>query len=270
MPQGSSLCPLQLLRVVGHRGASLSIRLGLRGEVGADVKRILGADYFASNAQIIECCARLGYLRVQDLVLDPTYAQGNWWTLFRPTALVTHCRPQDGVDIRSLPWPDNHFTAAVEDLPYVAKGGRDTSGIREMDDRYGQHDCPPTPALLQELINDGLDEVSRVVEPAHTKKLHPLKPNGIILVKCQSYVSSGELWDGVYLTKKHAERLGLALYDFFEHLSKGGRAQDTNRTRKHAACKGLGCQDCTDGREPSQKQHAIRNHSTLLVFRKMA
>lgn len=45
---------------------------------------VLAATRWATNADLIVDCVRLGYLRATDHVLDPTYEGGRWWTRFRP------------------------------------------------------------------------------------------------------------------------------------------------------------------------------------------
>lgn len=203
---------------------------------------ILAAHDWKSNAELIEACVALGYLRKDWVTLDPTYGNGTWWKNWRPDRLVTHTRQIDRSDFRRLPYPSSSFNVIAYDPPYVAKGGRDTSGIKEMDARYGQIDCPPTPALLQELINDGLTEMFRLVANG-----------GYVLAKCQDYVSSGKLWIGTHHTMAHGIGLGFEVQDRFEHYVKAPRPQPP-RTRK-------------DGK-PVLQQHARRNLSTLLVFKK--
>ena len=179
-------------------------------------------------------CRQLGYLSDEQLILDPTFGRGLWWKKWRPDQLVTHDKFKlDGVDFRHLPHLAEEFDAVAYDPPYVAKGGRLTSGLPEMDDRYGMDIAPRTPAELQKMINDGLKECARVT-------------SNVLLVKCQSYISSGQLWPGVYLTTKAGYDAGLTLVDQFEHLCKNPRPQPPGR----------------------RQVHARRNLSTLLVFSK--
>lgn len=196
---------------------------------------VLAVDRWPTNAALIRDVAELGWLRKEDRVLDPTYGGGLWWTDWRPDDLTSYCRPQDDSDFRDLPHPDGWFDAITFDPPYVAKGGRATSGIREMDDRYGQHDCPPTPSALQHLINDGLTEMARLVPVG-----------GIILVRCKDYISSGDLFEGTYYTRRHAETLDLYACERFEYVTEKGGPQPPGR----------------------RQAHARRNASTLYVFRK--
>jgi tRNA G10 N-methylase Trm11 len=196
---------------------------------------VLAANRWVGNAELIEDCARLGYLHKEWLTLDPTYGRGVWWKNWRPDNLVTHdLHTLDDVDFRDLPEPDSHFDAVAYDPPYVCVGGRTTTGIPDMHDRFGLTAAPRTPADLQELINAGLDEMYRV-----------LKPKGFLLTKCQDYISSGKLWIGTHHTLTHALGLGFTLFDRLEHI--GNPRPQPPRPRQ---------------------VHARRNLSTLFVFRK--
>lgn len=202
---------------------------------------IFAATPWSSNGALIVDCVRLGYLRVVARTLDPTYGKGNWWTEWRPEHLVHHDRKLDGTDFRALPYPNASFEQITYDPPYVCVGGRTSSGIPDMHDAYGLTDAPRSPVALQTLIDDGLTEMRRLVDG-----------RGIVLVKCQDYVSSGKLWLGTHHTLTHALSLGFECVDRLEHIS-GPRPQPTNRTR-------------ADGR-PVVQQHARRNLSTLFVLK---
>lgn len=202
---------------------------------------VLACNNWTSNAELIADCAKLGYLKKEWITLDPTYGDGIWWKKWRPDRLVTHDLKLDGTDFRHLDYDDETFEAIAYDAPYVAPGGRETTKIEEMYDRYGMAGAPKTPKLLQHLINDGLTEMNRLIVPGH-----------YILAKCQDYTSSGHMWLGTLHTANHGLSLGLELWDRFEHW--GGTRPQPARTRK-------------DG-NPVVQQHARRNLSTMLVFRK--
>lgn len=203
---------------------------------------VWAASVWADNAAVIKACATLGYLRKEWLVLDPTYEKGNWWTKWRPDHLVTHDIDIDKVDFRKLPHGDDTFDAVAFDPPYVSTGGRTTSTIPKFNDAYGLTEAPRTPALLQDLIHEGMNEMRRV-----------LKPKGILLVKCKNYVSSGKLWLGPHHTIDHAHRLGFEVIDILQHLGTPG-AQPQDRTRK-------------DGKRVVQV-HSRQNYSSMLIFQK--
>lgn len=195
---------------------------------------VLAATTWNSNAELIEDCARLGYLRAEWRTLDGTYGRGIWWKNWRPDELVTHDIALDGVDFRRLPEADEFFDAIAFDPPYVSVGGRKTTTIPDFHDRFGLTDAPTSPAGVQQLINDGLDEMYRV-----------LRRRGILLVKNQDYVSSGKLWPGTHYTLTHALSLGLELVDRLEHIGSP-RPQPAH----------------------VRQVHARRNLSTLFVFRR--
>lgn len=181
---------------------------------------------------------RLGYLKDTDFLLDPTYGKGKWWTRWREPD-VTHDLTT-GVDFRRLPEADGTFDSVAFDPPYVAMGGRKTTGIQEFFDRYGLTDAPKRPAELQEMNDAGLRECLRVV-----------KKKGIVIVKSQDYVTSGKLFPGTHYTLTAALAMGFKLEDRLEHIGHA-RAQP-KRTRK-------------DG-QPVRQHHARRNLSTLFVLR---
>lgn len=200
---------------------------------------VLAAHRWATNAELIADVAQLGYLRKEWVTLDPTYGRGVWWKKWRPDNLVTHDIAQDGVDFRALPEDDKTFDAVAFDPPYVSVGGRKTTGMPDFHERYGLHVAPTSPQGLQYVIEDGIDEMRRV-----------LKPKGILLVKCQDYISSGKYWAGTYETHDYAIGWGhFELIDRFERIQPNPRPQPSRNRRQ---------------------VHARRNLSTLLVFKKVA
>ena len=131
-------------------------------------------------------------------------------------------------------YDDERFDAVAFDPPYVCVGGRETTTIQGMHDAYGMGDAPTTPQGVQDDINAGLVECFRVV-----------KKGGIVLVKVQSYITSGKLWPGTFLTWEFASNhCGFQLVDHLTHVS-GPRPQP-DRPQKHAR----------------------RNNSDLLVLRR--
>ena len=196
---------------------------------------------WATNAQMIADVHRLGYLRDEDRVLDPTYGRGGWWRVWRPADLTGWTWGEHAPWDHSLTWDfmamfhgDQEFDAVAFDPPYVSVGGRETTTIKGMHDAYGMGDAPSTPQGVQNDINAGLAECFRVV-----------KKGGIVLVKVQSYISSGTLWPGTFLTYNAAIGIGFKLEDHLCHIS-GARPQPAGRPQ----------------------QHARRNQSDLLILRR--
>lgn len=196
---------------------------------------ILAAGSWKTNGEMIADAAELYFPPEPCTVLDPTYGRGKWWTVYRPPLLYPHDIARDGVDFRDLPYVDDNFDAVAFDPPYVSVGGRKTTTLLDHHDRYGLTNAPRSPRGVQRLIEDGFQEATRVT-----------RPGGVILVKCQDYISSGKLWPGTYHTTDFGFRLGLELLDRWEFLGNGHRPQPKGR----------------------RQVHARRNYSTLLIWRK--
>jgi hypothetical protein len=181
---------------------------------------VLAAAY-RNNAEMIADCHQLGYLNDDDLVLDATYAKGGWWKRWQPRQLVGNGRALRA-DFRTLPFPDQTFDAAAYDPPYCPPGGRATSTIKKFHARYGMTDMPKNPAQTQTLINDGLDEVHRVV-----------RRHGIVLAKCKSYITSGKYQHQEFETTRYAlDKLG---FEMEGRLLVAQRAPgpQSQKTQKH-------------------------------------
>lgn len=202
---------------------------------------VLAASNWNTNADLVAACAQLNYIKLTDIVLDPTFGRGVWWKKFRPITLVTYNRNEDGSNFCDLPEPSGRFDVIAFDPPYVCVGGRKTTGMPEFHDRFGLEDTPRRPMELQELINDGLTEMYRLV-----------RRGGYIFVKCQDYITSGKFFAGTHHTLTHGLGLGLELVDRMERIQANPRPQPGNR----------------HGTGPITQRHSRRNLSTLFVFRK--
>ena len=197
------------------------------------MSRIKGAQRWPTNAHLIEDAHRLGYLRDTDVVLDPTYGEGNWWTRWQPPAMIATDIDQDKSpdapeEFTALRFDDETFDAVAFDPPYRLNGRPDPG----FDLKYGTG----ARAGWQErhaLIRAGIEECARV-----------LKPGGALLVKCQDQVCGGRVRWQTREFSDHAEAQGTRLVDTFIML--GGRPQPEGR----------------------RQAHADHNWSTLLVFRK--
>lgn len=87
------------------------------------MSEILAYAKWTSNADLIADVARLGYLRQQSAILDPTYGYGTWWKNWQPDVLRRHDldpakAPDGAMDFTDLLYADGHFEAVVFDPPY--------------------------------------------------------------------------------------------------------------------------------------------------------
>ena len=190
-----------------------------------------------TNAHLIATIAPL-WIDDTHVVLDTTYGRGNFWTEYRPKSLCSNDRnpnsPADHhFDFCDLPWYDP-FHTVVFDPPYVVKGGRQTSGIEDMDNRYGLTEAPTSPAVMRQLHTAGMTECNRV-----------LVPGGILLMKVGDYISSGQYQSGLDHVTFVAAMLGLEKQDLFIHHSGTGPQPERER-----------------------QVHSRRAHTYLVVYRK--
>lgn len=197
---------------------------------------VLAAHNWKSNAELIADVAKLGYINKHDVVLDPTFGRGRWWTKWRPIVLygtdirnplhnpcpywidcVLHL--QGGIDFRNLPHEDDTFDVVAFDPPYKLNG---TPSTPDFDDRYGVHE-PTSWQDRHGLIRDGIAECERV-----------LRPGGRLLLKCQDQVCSGKVRWQTREFADFAERCrGLELVDRFDMLGTH-RPQPEGRRQVHA------------------------------------
>lgn len=177
-----------------------------------------------TNGPLIAAAGRL-YIDDADLVVDVTYGLGRFWSHYQPRRFVAHDidpAKGDGVDFRHLPYGDGQVDVVVFDPPYIAQGGRATSTIPEMLDRFGLIDVPKSVKELEALIADGINESSRV-----------LAPSGRLFVKCMDYINGGRLVKGRHHVVATAEAAGLEQIDEFIHASGTG-PQPPGRSQIHS------------------------------------
>lgn len=188
---------------------------------------------------MIVAAAQLGHLRKDWLTFDATVGKNAvFWKQWRPDQLVTNdFDPEVDADFhhdfRDLPFPSMMFDAVMFDPPYVCVGGRTTTGIPEMHERYGLTEAPKSPEGLLEMNMAGLDEMFRL-----------MKPKAKLLIKYQDQISSGKYFAGTHYMAQHALELGCTWVDRLERTQPNSRPQP-----RHV-----------------RQLHARRNLSTLLVF----
>ncbi len=183
-------------------------------EHGPPAPPIMAVQRCRTNAELIERIAPL-FLPVDLHVLDPTYGNGKtaggWWKRYRPPLFTYHDLDPafGGIDFRAMPHADGAFPRIAWDPAYVAPGGRDTSTIQDTHQRFGQHDCPANPrALHEELIVPGLAEIWRVCAP-----------DGLVLAKCQAYITGGRLQRADEWLAEAAEAIGFEIEGEIVHHS---------------------------------------------------
>lgn len=188
---------------------------------------VLAVDSWNTNAHLIADAARLGYL--DGHVLDATYGDGGFWTVWKPDELTTNDRykPADcRDDYRSLGWAPGSFDAVVFDPPYKLSG---TPALGAFDERYGIEKQMSRQERLDDIVA-GAVECYRV-----TRRY--------LLVKCMDQVEGGRVRWQTDLVTAAIGAAGGRKVDRFDFVS-AGRPQPEGR----------------------RQLTARRNYSTLLVF----
>lgn len=192
---------------------------GNKSEV-AMTEPVMAIHDWKSNAELIEDCARLGYLNEHWATLDCTWGYGTFWKNWSPLDL-TGCDLDPAkspigysVDFTKMPFADRSFKSVVFDGPYKLNGTDQGEG-----ERYGVHETTRWQDRMQ-LLRDGITECARVLG------------DGYLLVKCQSQVCSGKVrWQDIEFVN-HAQTCGLGLVDRLDMLSY--RPQPEGRSQVHA------------------------------------
>lgn len=204
--------------------------------------RIPSVVHAKTNAVLIADYVRPLYLRKQDIVLDATFGKGNFWTKYEPPRFIKHDKyTVDGVDCRKLPEADESIDVLVLDLPYTSIGGRKTTTIKDFHAAYGLLRSAKQTGGVRWLIYQGMKEAKRV-----------LKKDGLLMVKCNDYISSGNFVQGHLFVVQDAETLGFEQVDEFVHYRGSLGPQPTHNL---------------DGSRRKQK-HTHRAHSFLCIFAK--
>lgn len=195
--------------------------------------RFVMAAGWQTNAEAIVGAARLWWNK-GDRVVDVTYGEGKFWTLWRPPDLVCHdLYKLDGVDFRDMPEQNGTYQISVLDPAYVVPGGLETTSVADLHDRYGMGTTEKNPSDQRRVIRDGIVEQRRVIAE-----------EGLLFYKVMNYVSSGIRHHCVRWAYDDLDDLGFNVVDEFYVLNNGGpQSQDT-------------------------QIHARNNISTLIVARK--
>ena len=160
---------------------------------------------------------------------DPTFSTGAFYygTGIEAPALQFDAQPQmAGVaqaDARSLPLEDNSLSCMILDPPFLATKGKSLTfgdGNR-INRRFGVY---PDEKSLHRCYAEMLEEAHRI-----------LKPDGILIFKCQDKVSSGkQYFTHVFVMDKAVEK-GFYPKDLFILLAKNRLVADWQaRNQKHA------------------------------------
>jgi SAM-dependent methyltransferase len=146
--------------------------------------------------------------------LDPTYSKGNFYKgNFDKPIYKFDLYPQlDDVkeaNCENLPLEDESITTMIFDPPFLATTGKSLkieNDSNKINKRFGVY---PNEKLLHQFYLNSLKEFYRI-----------LKPNGILIFKCQDKISSSKQYLSHVFIINEAEKLGFYSKDLFILLAK--------------------------------------------------
>lgn len=193
------------------------------------------------QADIIQNILSL-YVPTKKIDCDPTFSKGNFYKntgIDTPKYcfdLVPQCDNVIEADARNLPLENGSITCEMLDPPFLATKGKSLSTTEGnvINKRFGVY---PDEKSLHRCYRDMLTESYRI-----------LKPDGILIFKCQDKVSSSKQYLSHVFIINEAIRVGFYPIDIFILLAK-------NRV-------------VADWQKANQK-HSRKFHSYFLVFKKV-
>ena len=169
------------------------------------------------------------YIPSKQIDLDPTYSKGIFCknAPFNQPTLKYDLYPQaEGVlqgDCRKLPLQGQSINSIMFDPPFLATTGKSLASNENnnlINNRFGVY---ANEQALHQMYLDSLKEFWRI-----------LKPNGILIFKCQDKVSSGKQYMSHVYIMNMAEKIGFYTLDLFILGVENRLVADWQRNQKHA------------------------------------
>jgi tRNA G10 N-methylase Trm11 len=162
--------------------------------------------------EIIKWIIKL-HLKGKDIECDPCYSVGNFYKKINPPKYKFDINPQaEGVEqanAENLPLENESVDSVMFDPPFLATSGSSLkieNSSNKINKRFGVY---PSEKELHQFYFNAMLEFHRI-----------LKPNGILIFKCQDKVSSGKQYLSHVFIIKQAVELGYYPKDMFVLLAK--------------------------------------------------
>jgi len=166
-----------------------------------------------SQEEIIDWIIKL-HLKGENIEVDPCFSKGGFYKkgIVSPKYKFDLYPQVDGVEkcnAENLPLDDASVMSIMFDPPFLATTGgslKVDNGSNKINKRFGVY---PTEKLLHQFYVNALNEFYRI-----------LKPNGILIFKCQDKVSSGKQYFSHNFIMNEAIKIGYYPKDMFILLAK--------------------------------------------------
>lgn len=217
--------------------ASQHVR-GTRRQQGRSTNDLVMSSHVGINSDVFPLILDL-YVTGGATVADVTYGSGAFWKKVKRADLkVLATDLTDGVDCRSLPYPDRSIDAVVLDPPYMHTPGQGAhQGHQNFETYYRNNSTSSAGSKYHEAVLD-------LYFAAGKESARVLKDGGICIVKCQDEVCANrQRFTHIEIVNEY-EGYGFQAEDLFvvTRVSKPG----LSRVLK--------------------QRHARKNHSYFLVF----
>lgn len=180
------------------------------------------------QTEIIDGILKL-YSKNNQIDLDPTYSKGKFYdnTGIKVPTYCFDINPQTPnckeADCRNLPLKDECVEVMMFDPPFLATTGKSLQGTDEnniINKRFGVY---PSEKELHQFYVDSLREAYRVI-----------KPNGILIFKCQDKVSSGKQYMSHNFIINAATKVGFYPKDIFILVARNRLIANWQRNQQHS------------------------------------
>lgn len=227
--------------MANHKSATLKPKKTNRVARGLSTNELVFSAYQGTNDEVFPQVLAL-HVPKGSIVCDVTYGKGVFWKSIDRTAYDLRATDlTTGVDCRRLPYGDSMIDCVVFDPPYMhTPGGTAHQNHQHYEHYYNNNGTSHTSKKYHEAVLDLYFEGSK-------EAFRVLKPNGILIIKCQDEVCANKQRLTHVEIINELSQMGLAVVDLFVVL----------RNNKPGVSRVL------------KQVHARKNHSYFLVFRKI-